>query len=46
MYRRDPTGLPVVSPLAKLPRAEAMNRLLQSIAWNAVTDYPLSGVTR
>lgn len=46
MYRRDPAGLPVVSPLAKLPEAESMNRLLQSIAWKAVTDYPYSGVTR
>lgn len=46
MYRRDPAGLPVVSPLAKLPEAERMNRLLQSIAWKAVTEHPLSGVTR
>ena len=46
MYRRDPAGLPVVSPLAKLPEAERMNRLLQSIAWKAVSEHPLSGVTR
>ena len=46
MYRRDPTGLPVVSPLAKLPEAERLNRLLQSIAWKAVSEHPLSGVTR
>ena len=46
MYRRDPAGLPVVSPLAKLPEAERMNRLLQSIAWKAVTDCPYSGVNR
>jgi hypothetical protein len=46
MYRRNPTGLPVVSPLAKLPEAERLNRLLQSIAWKAVSEHPLSGVTR
>ena len=46
MYRRNPTGLPVVSPLAKLPEAERLNQVLQSIAWKAVTDHPLSGVTR
>jgi hypothetical protein len=46
MYRRNPTGLPVVSPLAKLPEAERLNQLLQSIAWKAVSEYPLSGVTR
>lgn len=46
MYRRDPAGLPVVSPLTKLPEAERLNRLLQSIAWKAVSEHPLSGVTR
>jgi hypothetical protein len=46
MYRRNPTGLPVVSPLAKLPEAERLNRLLQSIAWKAVSEHPLSGVIR
>ena len=46
MYRRNPTGLPVVSPLAKLPEAERLNRLLQSIAWKAVSEHPLSGVSR
>ena len=46
IYRRDPTGLPVVSQLAKLPEAESLNRLLQEIAWKAVTGHPMSGVTR
>ena len=46
MYRRDPTGLPVVSPLTKLPEAEKLNRLLQEIAWKAVTGHPLSGLKR
>ena len=46
MYRRDPAGLPVVSPLTKLPEAEKLNRLLQEIAWKAVTGHPLSGLKR
>lgn len=46
IYRRDPAGLPVVSQLAKLPEAESLNRLLQEIAWKAVTGHPMSGVTR
>jgi hypothetical protein len=44
IYRRSPVGLPVVSQLAKLPDAEKLNRLLQEIAWKAVTEHPLSGV--
>ena len=46
IYRRDPLGLPVVSQLSKLPEAEKLNRLLQEIAWKAVTEHPLSGVRR
>jgi hypothetical protein len=46
IYRRSPVGLPVSSQLAKLPEAEKLNRLLQEIAWKAVTEHPLSGVTR
>ncbi|MFM7742873.1 MAG: hypothetical protein ACKO8X_05200, partial [Verrucomicrobiota bacterium] len=46
MYRRSPVGLPVVGQLAKLPEAEKLNRLLQEIAWKAVTEHPLSGVTK
>lgn len=46
MYRRSPIGLPVVSQLTKLPEAEKLNRLLQEIAWKAVTEHPLSGVTK
>jgi hypothetical protein len=46
MYRRSPVGLPVVSQLTKLPEAEKINRLLQEIAWKAVTEHPLSGVTK
>lgn len=44
IYRRSPVGLPVVSQLAKLPEAEQLNRLLQEIAWKAVTEHPMSGV--
>jgi hypothetical protein len=29
-----------------LPEAAKLNRLLQDIAWQAVTGHPLSGVTR
>ncbi len=46
IYRRSPVGLPVVSQLTKLPEAEKLNRLLQEIAWNAVTAHPMSGVTK
>lgn len=46
IYRRSPVGLPVVSQLAKLPEAEKLNRLLQEIAWKAVTEHPLSGVSK
>jgi hypothetical protein len=46
IYRRSPVGLPVVSQLAKLPEAEKLNRLLQEIAWKAVTGHPMSGVSQ
>jgi hypothetical protein len=46
IYRRSPVGLPVVSQLAKLPEAEKLNRMLQEIAWKAVTGHPMSGVAQ
>jgi len=46
IYRRSPVGLPVVSQLTKLPEAEKLNRLLQEIAWKAVTGHPMSGVAQ
>lgn len=46
IYRRSPVGLPVISQLTKLPEAEKLNRLLQEIAWKAVSEHPMSGVTR
>jgi hypothetical protein len=44
IYHRSPVGLPVNSQLSKLPEAEKLNRLLQEIAWKAVTEHSLSGV--
>jgi hypothetical protein len=46
IYHRSPVGLPVNSQLSKLPEAEKLNRLLQEIAWKAVTEHPLSGVVK
>lgn len=48
IYRRSPVGLPVPKAL-KVPGAdaktvEALNTLLQELAWEAVTQHPLSGV--
>jgi hypothetical protein len=44
IYGRNPVGLPVPAALAKLPESEKLNRLLQELAWDAVTQHPLSGV--
>jgi hypothetical protein len=44
IYRRSPIGLPVPAPLKDNPEAAALNRLLQELAWEAVTAHPLSGV--
>ena len=41
---RTPVGLPVPADLQNLPHAAELNTLLQQIAWEAVTAYPLSGV--
>lgn len=46
IYHANPVGLPVLSVLAKQPEAEKLNRLLQELAWDAVTAHPLSGVTK
>lgn len=47
IYRRSPVGLAVPGPLSEIPPANcaALNRLVQEIAWDAVTNTPLSGVT-
>jgi hypothetical protein len=46
IYRRSPVGLPAPAVLAraKLAEEEKLNRLLQELAWEAVTRHPLSGV--
>ena len=47
IYRRSPVGLPVPDALKKagLGRdTEALNRVLQEVAWEVVTREPLSGV--
>ena len=48
IYRKSPIGLPVPQELlnAKLPGdVNALNLLLQQLAWDAVIHHPLSGVT-
>jgi len=46
IYQRSPVGLPIPSDLAKvkLSEPEKLNRLLQELAWQAVTEHPQSGV--
>jgi hypothetical protein len=47
LYRRSPVGLavPAILKEAKLgDQEEPLNRLLQELAWDAVTRHPLSGV--
>jgi hypothetical protein len=44
IYRKSPVGLPVPKALAGANSAEALNRLLQELAWDAVIHHPLSGV--
>lgn len=48
IYRTSPVGLPVPKVLAasKLEKKEELNKLLQEIAWEAVTSHPLSGVEK
>jgi hypothetical protein len=44
IYRRTPVGLPVPAVLARSADKERLNRVLQELAWDAVTAHPLSGV--
>jgi hypothetical protein len=44
IYQRSPEGLPVPEQLKNVPQAEELNKLLQKLAWDAVVNYPLSGV--
>jgi hypothetical protein len=45
IYRRSPVGLPLPSILKKKAAwDDKLNRVLQEVAWEAVTGHPLSGV--
>jgi len=44
IYRKSPLGLPAPKELGTSPTSEALNRLLQELAWDAVCHHPLSGV--
>jgi hypothetical protein len=47
IYRRSPVGLPMPSVMKSAKGAtysDELNRLLQELAWEAVTSHPLSGV--
>jgi len=44
IYRKTPVGLPVPKELAKAKNPEALNKLLQEVAWEAVRGHRLSGV--
>jgi hypothetical protein len=45
IYGKSPVGLPAPGFLANAPEGAKLNRMLQEIAWDAVTSHPLSGVT-
>ena len=46
IYKRSPVGLPRPAILTRNPAwDEKLNRLLQELAWEAVTKHPMSGVT-
>lgn len=44
IYRRHPIGLPVPAALKNAPDAQKLTRILQDIAWDAVSRHPLSGI--
>ena len=44
IYRRNPVGMPMPRVLAAAKGSEDLNRLLQALAWDAVSHHPLSGV--
>ena len=44
IYRRSPVGLPMPPELEGKYRNEALNRLMQELAWDAVIHHPMSGV--
>jgi hypothetical protein len=44
IHQKSPEGLPVPDAIKDLPRAAELNALMQKIAWEAVSTYPMSGV--
>ncbi|MBI5395103.1 MAG: hypothetical protein HZA91_07385 [Verrucomicrobia bacterium] len=44
IHRRSPIGLPVPAALSKEPETDKLNRLLQELAWDAVSKHPHSCV--
>ena len=44
IYQRTPVGLPMPAPLKDKPQAVELNLLLQQLAWDAVSNHPMSGV--
>ena len=45
IYKRSPAGLPLPAAFAKNPAwNDQLNRLLQALAWDAVTKHAMSGV--
>ena len=44
IHQRSPVGLPVPAALKDAPQAQELNTLLQKLAWQAVTQYPMSGL--
>lgn len=44
IYRRSPVGLPAPMEYQTTPQAGELNQLLQTIAWETVSNYPMSGV--
>ncbi|MEP6672595.1 MAG: hypothetical protein ABJF10_25755 [Chthoniobacter sp.] len=44
IFGRSPVGLPTPGDLKKYPQADDLNHLLQQLAWDAVSNYPMSGV--
>jgi hypothetical protein len=49
VYRRSPVGLPMPAVLARDKRNnwdENLNRLLQELAWAAVSEHPFAGVSK
>jgi hypothetical protein len=45
IYRRSPVGLPMPKLLVGKYRNDALNLLLQQLAWAAVVNHPMTGVT-